>query len=70
VVGEDRLKFALAAYNIGLGHVFDAQKLAQQMGLNQNSWPDLKRVLPLLSQKKYYKPQLEDDWLWLLVVMG
>jgi membrane-bound lytic murein transglycosylase F len=55
VVGEDRLKFALAAYNIGLGHVFDAQKLAQQMGMNQNSWPDLKGVLPLLSQKKYYK---------------
>jgi membrane-bound lytic murein transglycosylase F len=55
VSGEDRLKFALAAYNIGLGHVFDAQKLAQQLGLNQNSWTDLKVVLPLLSQKKYYK---------------
>ncbi|MDQ1243785.1 MAG: rane-bound lytic murein transglycosylase [Campylobacterota bacterium] len=55
VVGEDRLKFALAAYNIGLGHVFDAQKLAQQMGLNQNSWTDLKTALPLLSQKKHYK---------------
>ncbi|MDD2651796.1 MAG: membrane-bound lytic murein transglycosylase MltF [Sulfurimonas sp.] len=55
VGGEERLKFALAAYNIGLGHVFDAQKLAQQLGLNQNSWTDLKVVLPLLSQKKYYK---------------
>lgn len=54
VVGEDRLKFALAAYNIGLGHLFDAQKLAQQIGLNQNSWTDLKKVLPLLSQKKHY----------------
>ena len=51
VEGEERLKFALAAYNIGLGHVFDAQKLAQQIGLNQNVWRDLKRVLPLLSQK-------------------
>lgn len=55
VTGEDRLKFALAAYNIGLGHVLDAQKLAQQLGLNQNSWADLKKVLPMLSQKKYYK---------------
>ncbi len=55
VVGEDRMKFALAAYNIGLGHLFDAQKLAQQIGLNQNSWTDLKTVLPLLSQKKHYK---------------
>lgn len=55
VVGEDRLKFALAAYNIGMGHVLDAQKLAQQIGLNQNSWTDLKKVLPLLSQKKYHQ---------------
>ena len=52
---EDRLKFALAAYNIGMGHVKDAQKLAKKMGLNQNVWNDLKRALPLLSQKKYYK---------------
>jgi len=55
VNGEDRLKFALAAYNIGLGHVFDAQMLAERMGLNKNIWSDLKKVLPLLAQKKYYK---------------
>jgi len=55
VVGEDRMKFALAAYNIGLGHVVDAQKLAKKMGLNQYVWNDLKIALPLLSQKKYYK---------------
>ena len=52
---EDRLKFALAAYNVGMGHIQDAQKLAKKMGLNQNVWSDLKRALPLLSQKKYYK---------------
>lgn len=55
VNGEDRLKFALAAYNVGLGHVFDAQLLAERMGLNKNVWSDLKKVLPLLAQKKYYK---------------
>jgi len=55
VEDEDRLKFALAAYNIGLGHVKDAQILAKKMGLNQNVWSDLKKALPLLSQKKYYK---------------
>ncbi|MBN2815823.1 MAG: membrane-bound lytic murein transglycosylase MltF [Campylobacterales bacterium] len=55
VEGENRLKFALAAYNIGLGHVKDAQLLAKRIGLNQNTWNDLKRVLPLLSQKKYYR---------------
>ena len=55
VEGENRLKYALAAYNIGLGHILDAMKLAGKMGLNPNSWADLKRVLPYLSQKKYYK---------------
>jgi membrane-bound lytic murein transglycosylase F len=55
VEGENRLKFALAAYNIGLGHIKDAQALAKKIGLNQNVWSDLKIVLPLLSQKKYYK---------------
>ena len=55
VEGDDRLKFALAAYNIGMGHIRDAQVLAQKMSLNKNVWNDLKRALPLLSQKKYYK---------------
>ena len=55
VEGENRLKFALAAYNVGMGHIHDARKLAKKMGYNENSWNDLKKVLPLLSQKKYYK---------------
>ncbi len=55
VEGEDRIKFALAAYNIGMGHILDARKLAKKMNLNQSIWSDLKKVLPLLSQKRYYK---------------
>ena len=55
VEGENRLKFALAAYNIGLGHIKDAMALADKLGLNKYVWSDLKIVLPLLSQKKYYK---------------
>ena len=55
VKGENRLKFALAAYNIGWGHIRDAQQLAKKIGLNPNVWSHLKVVLPLLSQKKYYK---------------
>jgi membrane-bound lytic murein transglycosylase F len=55
VEGENRLKFALAAYNIGMGHIKDAQVLAKKIGLNQNIWRDLKQVLPLLSQKRYYR---------------
>lgn len=55
VKGENRLKFALAAYDIGMGHIRDAQILAKETGLNENIWSDLKVVLPLLSQKKYYR---------------
>ena len=55
VEGENRLKYALAAYNIGMGHIKDAQKLAARLGLNPNIWSDLKIILPLLSQKKYYR---------------
>jgi len=50
----DRLFMALAAYNIGLAHVRDAQKLATRLGKNAQSWADLKSVLPLLADKRYY----------------
>ncbi len=55
VEGEDRWWFALAAYNVGMGHLHDARKLAKDLDLDPDSWLDLKGVLPLLSQKKYYK---------------
>jgi len=55
VKGENRLKFALAAYNMGMGHITDAQKLAKKMGYDQNSWNEFKKVLPLLSEKHYYR---------------
>jgi len=54
IVGEHRIKFALAAYNIGLGHIFDAIRLAEKMGKNAYAWQDLKSVLPLLAQRKHY----------------
>jgi membrane-bound lytic murein transglycosylase F len=55
VQGEDRWWYALAAYNIGMGHLHDARALADDLDLNPDNWRDLKGVLPLLSQKKYYK---------------
>ena len=55
VQGEDRLWFALAAYNVGFGHLLDARKLARKLGKNPDFWVEMKEVLPLLSQKKYYK---------------
>lgn len=51
----DRTWFALAAYNIGFGHVMDARNLAKKLGKNPNSWADVKKILPLLSQRRWYK---------------
>ncbi|SEE60221.1 membrane-bound lytic murein transglycosylase MltF [Pseudomonas coleopterorum] len=50
----DRTWFALAAYNIGGGHLDDARKLAEGEGLNPNKWLDVKKMLPRLAQKKWY----------------
>ena len=55
VQGEDRWWYALAAYNLGMGHLHDARALAEDLDLDPDNWRDLKGVLPLLSQKKYYK---------------
>jgi len=38
-----------------MGHLKDARYLAEDLGLDPNSWLDLKGVLPLLSQKQYYQ---------------
>lgn len=51
----DRTWLALAAYNVGRAHLHDAQTLARQLNLNPHKWADMKQVLPLLSDKRYYK---------------
>ena len=53
--GLDRLFIALAAYNVGKGHVLDARKLASNMKLDPNKWSSLEKALPLLSNARYYK---------------
>jgi membrane-bound lytic murein transglycosylase F len=52
---RERLLFALAAYNVGYGHVRDAQKIAGGKGLDPHSWSDLKKVLPLLARPEYHR---------------
>lgn len=52
---QDRMFLALASYNVGFGHVKDAQLLGSRLGKNPNRWDDLRDVLPLLAKKKYYK---------------
>ena len=51
----DRTLMALAAYNIGFGHLQDARILAGRLGKPENSWHGVRSVLPLLQQKKYYR---------------
>jgi len=54
-VGEpDRTWMALAAYNVGFNHIKDARMIAEWEGGNPDSWIDLRKALPLLSQRKWY----------------
>ncbi len=55
IEGADRMLMALAAYNAGLGHVEDARRLAVKKNLDPDSWESLKKTLPLLRYRKYYK---------------
>ena len=54
IAEPDRTWIALAAYNIGYGHLEDARVLAQRLGRNPDSWTDLKKTLPLLSKAIYH----------------
>ena len=51
----NRIKFTLAAYNVGTGHIYDAQRLASHLGLNPKVWDgNVAEALLLKSQKEYY----------------
>ncbi len=55
VAEPDRTWFALAAYNVGLGHVEDARIITEKRGGDPDKWIDVKQSLPLLARKKWYK---------------
>lgn len=50
----DRTWFALAAYNVGIGHLDDARILTRNSGRDPNRWIDVKDHLPLLAKKQWY----------------
>ncbi|MEM9057658.1 MAG: membrane-bound lytic murein transglycosylase MltF, partial [Pseudomonadota bacterium] len=50
----DRTWLALAAYNVGFGHLEDARILAEINGLDPDQWPDVRTQLPLLTKRKWH----------------
>lgn len=50
----DRTFLALASYNIGRGHLLDARQLARELGKDPDSWVDMRQVLPLKADERYY----------------
>ncbi len=51
----DRTWMALAAYNIGMGHLHDARKITDAQGGNPDLWRDVMERLPLLRKSSFYK---------------
>lgn len=53
---RDRLRFVLAAYNMGPGHLGDAQELARRLGYDPLRWEGgLREVVPLLEEPRFYE---------------
>lgn len=56
---EERVKFVLAGYNAGPGHIFDAMGLAEKYGADPCLWNDnVEDYLLKLNEEKYYNDSL------------
>lgn len=52
---EQRMKFVLASYNAGPGHIKDAQRLAGTLGLDTHRWDgQVERALVLLNRPAFF----------------
>lgn len=54
IAEPDRTWLALAAYNIGLGHLEDARVLTEKNGGNPDRWADVRENLPLLAKQQWF----------------
>lgn len=60
----DRIRFILAAYNGGAGHVRDAMTLARQHGKDSRRWEDVAPFILKLSEPRYYnRPDMKFGYL-------
>ena len=56
VAFKQRVRFALAAYNAGRGHVEDARDLAASMKLDRNKWfGNVEKAMLLLEMPRYFR---------------
>ncbi len=51
---NERKKFVIAAYNIGIAHIYDAVALTKKYNKNHQSWKEVKFFLVSKSQPEYY----------------
>lgn len=56
--GRDRFLMTLAAYNAGLGHLRDAQRIARAKGLDPHAWSALRTIYPKLENPNVYQKTL------------
>jgi membrane-bound lytic murein transglycosylase F len=61
---DQRLKFVLASYNAGPGHIKDAQRLAELYGLAPNRWDgSVERALLLLEKPRWFsRPEVKNGY--------
>ena len=55
ILEPDRTWLALAAYNIGIGHLEDARVLAQRANLNPDKWQDVRQVIAKLAEPETFQ---------------
>lgn len=54
----ERTRFVLASYNVGIGHVLDARRLALKHGKNPDHWDDVEAYLVMKSLPAYYSDKV------------
>lgn len=52
---KDRIKYILAAYNIGYGHIEDAMRLAEKYGKSPYQWDNMAYFLERKNKPQYYR---------------
>lgn len=56
---QEVIKFTLASYNVGIGHIQDARRLAVKHDLDPNVWIDnVEKMILLKSNPEYYRDEV------------